>query len=60
MTRTKLRTSTAEKAAQIVERQACRACVKNLSETRIPGHGECSMLVGLAREIRKLGEKGTP
>jgi hypothetical protein len=54
MTRTKLRKSLIESAAQIAEREACRVCVA--AETQVLGHTECWRLVRIAREIRKLRE----
>ncbi len=63
MTRTKLRALAALEAAQfindavgIVERNACRVC--RSADNPPPGHRDCWVLVLLAREIRKLGERG--
>ncbi len=65
MTRTKLRARAAEQAAQfindaagLVEREACRHCAVYELEGAIPGHAECWKYVRIAREIRKLGERG--
>ena len=55
MTRAKLRTSLTERAARIVEREACRVCAA--SGDRIPGHEACWSYVRLAREIRMIGRE---
>lgn len=65
MTRTKLRATLAEQTAQFInaaaglaEERACRVCQE--AADYVVGHAECLKFVTLAREIRKLGEKGTP
>jgi hypothetical protein len=54
MTRTKLRASLTEQAAQLVEKEACYVCRK--ATEKLPGHADCWRFVNLAREIRKLGQ----
>lgn len=63
MTRTKLRERAATEAAQLindaaklVERDTCMSCRR--SDEKVMGHTDCWRLVLLAREIRKLGERG--
>lgn len=56
MTRTKLRRSLIESAAELVLAEACMVCRR--SETQVLGHADCWRLVRIAREIRKLGEQG--
>ena len=53
MTRTKLRTSIAERAARVAEKRACLVCAA--SGDKIPGHEMCWAYVEIAREIRLLG-----
>ena len=57
MTRTKLRATLVEQAAQLVEGEACRHCAAYELEGPIPGHDHCWQFVRLARAIRKRGER---